>query len=123
MRYGTIVQYFEDKKFGFIRPDVGPDVFFHLSAVGACTPPKRIKVGQPVKFELKPPAEQPEKEKLSRMERAEAAAAKSASEQRAQAKLVELIDKIPGATLDDVAKRERPRRHPRARQKKPTWRR
>jgi len=122
MRYGTIVQYFEEKRFGFIRPDVGPDVFFHLSAVGACTPSKRIKVGQPVKFELKPVVvEQPER--MSRMERAEAAAAKSTPEQRAQAKLVELIDKIPGATLDDVSKRERPRRHPRARQKKPTWRR
>ena len=121
MLYGTIVQYFEEKKFGFIRPDVGPDVFFHLSAVGACTPPKRIKVGQPVKFELKPPTEQPER--MTRMEREEAAAAKSTPEPRAQAKLVELIDKIPGATLDDVATRERPRRHPRARQKKPTWRR
>lgn len=121
MRYGTIVQYFEEKKFGFIRPDVGPDVFFHLSAVGACTPPIRIKVGQPVKFELMPPAEPAER--MSRLEREEAAAAKSAHEQRTQAKLVELIDKIPGATLDDVAKRERPRRHPRARQKKPTWRR
>lgn len=118
MRYGTIIQFFEEKKYGFIRPDVGPDVFFHVSAVGACTPPKRIKVGQPVKFELKPQSEQERKDRSEREELGQ-----SQPEQRTQAKLVELIDKIPGATLDDVAKSERPRRHPRARQKKPDWRR
>ena len=52
MRYGTIIEYFEDKKYGFIRPDVGPDVFFHISAIGACDPRLKIRPGQPVKYEL-----------------------------------------------------------------------
>ena len=59
MRYGTIVQYFTDKGYGFIRPDVGPNIFFHITALGACDPAPQIKLGQPVKFELAPEDELP----------------------------------------------------------------
>jgi cold shock CspA family protein len=120
MRYGTIVQYFSDKGYGFIRPDVGPNVFFHITALGACEPPPQIKLGQPVKFELVPDAEL-QARRQSRRDDEESQ--KPSPPLRAQAKLVELIAKIPGATLDDVAKKPRSTRHPRARQKKPTWRR
>ncbi|MHB0960213.1 MAG: cold-shock protein [Pirellulaceae bacterium] len=120
MRYGTIIQYFEEKGYGFIEPDVGPNIFFHITALGACQPPPQIKLGQPVKFELMPTAEQNAR-RPSRQE--DEASSRPAPLQRAQAKIIELIDKIPGATLDDIATRPRSTRHPRARKKKPTWRR
>jgi cold shock CspA family protein len=120
MRYGTIVQYFDDKGYGFIRPDVGPNIFFHITALGACDPQRQIKLGQPVKYELIPNTELQARRQARRDDEE---SAKPSPPLRAQAKLVELIDKIPGATLDDVTKRPRSTRHPRARQKKPTWRR
>jgi cold shock CspA family protein len=120
MRYGTIVQYFSEKGYGFIRPDVGPNIFFHITALGASDRPPVIKLGQPVKFELVP-AEELDARRESQRERP--GSAEPAPRLRAQAKVVELIDKIPGGTLDDAAKKQRPTHHPRARQKKPTWRR
>ena len=48
---------FPDKKFGFIQPDKGADIFFHVSAVGACDPQVQIEVGQAVKYELMTNAE------------------------------------------------------------------
>ena len=48
---------------------------------------------------------------------------KSDKPTRRKAKLVELIDKIPGGILDDVAEKQPSTRHPCARKKKPTWRR
>jgi cold shock CspA family protein len=119
MRYGTIVQYFSDKGYGFIRPDVGPNIFFHITALGACDPPPQIKLGQPVKFELVPHDELPARRKLRRDDDE---SGKPSPPLRAQARLVELIDRIPGASLDDVAKETQTKRHPRARRKKPTWR-
>jgi len=119
MRYGTIVQYFSDKGYGFIRPDVGPNIFFHITALGACDPPPQIKLGQPVKFELAP---DDELQRRRQRRRDDDESGKPSPPLRAQAKLVELIDRIPGASLDDVAKKQQPKRHPRARRKKPTWR-
>ncbi|MHB8972865.1 MAG: cold-shock protein [Pirellulaceae bacterium] len=120
MRYGTIVQYFADKGFGFIQPDMGSTVFFHITALGPCDPPPQIKLGQPVKYELAPEAEVKAR-RPARQDDEESG--KVAAPLRAQAKLVELIDKIPGATLDDIANRPQSTRHPRAQKKKPTWRR
>ena len=59
MRYGTVVQYFPAKGFGFIRPDFGPDIFFHITALGACESQLQIEPGQPVKYELVPGTEAP----------------------------------------------------------------
>lgn len=111
MRYGTIIKYFPDKKFGFIR-DSGLDVFFHVSALEEAETPPEIEVGQAVKFEL-----------MSRAEaRQESGGASRDRSEQPKAKLVVLIDKIPGATLSEFDGSKRTRRHPRARQKKPTWR-
>ncbi len=120
MRYGTVVQYFPDKGYGFIRPDLGPHVFFHFTALGGPGAPPQIRLGQPVRFELAPAAEEPAR-RAPRLGKTDAAGA--ASRLRAVARVVELIDKIPGGTLEDVARQQRPARHPRARRKKPTWRR
>lgn len=116
MRYGTIVRWDDKKKFGFIRPDRGPDVFFHISALGACMEP-RIEPGQPVKYEVDP-ATLPKRVKKSEIDPEKPRTPPPA----AKAMMVELIDKIPGALLDQVADEARIAHHPKARRKKPTWR-
>ena len=120
MRYGTVVQYFPAKGFGFIRPDVGPDIFFHITALVLCEPTLQIDPGQPVKFELVPDTEPKSR---GRLKRSDEDATKPAQPVRPQAKLVELIDKIPGAILEETAQQQQSAAHPRARKKKPSWRR
>src|SRR5687768_5566684 len=120
MRYGTVVQFFPAKGFGFIRPDVGSDIFFHVSAIGACEPIRDIPLGQAVKFELIPGTEPKRRRRGSDDD--EATETELEKPVRPQAKLVELIDRIPGGTLEG-ADSPLPDRHPRSRRKKPTWRR
>lgn len=117
MLYGTIVRYLPAKRFGFIRPDFGPDVFFHVTALGAGQGAPRIVPGQPVQYELAPGSAA---RSTRRPDRDDASA--SPAPLHPQAQRVELIDRIPGGTLGEAA--ENPlARHPRARRKKPTWRR
>lgn len=120
MLYGTVIQYFPAKGFGFIRADFGPDVFFHVTALGACEPLPRIEPGQAVKYELVPGTESKPRR---HSKRADDDSEKPSETVRPQAKLVELIDKIPGAVMEQSAESQQPVRHPRARKKKPTWRR
>lgn len=117
MRYGTVIQYFPAKGFGFIKPDVGPDIFFHVTAIGACQETPEIKSGQAVKYELVPGTEPKRKRRLRRDDEDDAEGKEPV---RPQAKFVELIDRIPGAVLEPPAE---PAHHPKARRKKPTWRR
>jgi cold shock CspA family protein len=119
MRYGTIIQFFPARRFGFIRPDTGPDIFFHISALGGCEAEPQIKPGQAVKYELVPGTE-PKSRRRSR--RSDEDAEHPVEPVRPQAKLVELIDKIPGGRLQGTP-RKLPPPHPRARRKKPSWRR
>ena len=119
MRYGTIVKYFPDKSFGFIRPDAGPDVFFHISVLDAGETQPEVQLGQPVKYELMPRGEVPPSDRDSATDERPAGRSRS----RLRAKLVELIDKLPGGTLADVDASQESTRHERARRKKPTWRR
>lgn len=110
MRYGTVLQFFPAKGFGFIKPDTGPDIFFHVSALGACEEPPEIEPGQPVKYQLEPFSE------------AKANAKPGQSEPpRRRATTLELLDKLPGGTLE--APRDYPPRHPRSQRRKPRWRR
>ena len=109
MRYGIITAYFEEKGFGFIKPDVGQDVFFHVTALGACEEFPQITLGQPVKFELEP------------KKRTEDDPPADGKDSRRRAKMVELIDKLPGGQLEDD-ETVRAKRHPKARRKKASWR-
>lgn len=104
MNYGVIHHVVFDKGFGFIRPDRGPDIFFPAVAVqdGRFD---FIGPEQPVKYEL---------EKLSEEEKKKA--------KGPRAKIVILIDKIPGGILED-APVVRAKHHPKSRARKATWKR
>jgi len=117
MLYGTVIEYFPARGFGFIRPDRGQDIYFHITSLGACQAPPKILPGQPVKYDLVPGTE-PKLRRRTRHDEEEVV--KPARPVRPQAQLVELIDRIPGATLENSPER-RPDRHPRSRRKKPTW--
>ncbi|MCO6456496.1 MAG: cold shock domain-containing protein [Pirellulaceae bacterium] len=120
MQYGTVIRYFPQKGYGFIRPERGPDVFFHISSLGACQAVPDIQAGQPVKYDLEVDTDpqfarrrpHPDDEPSER----------SAAAVQPRARLVELIDKLPGVSLDEVEQTPEPR-HPKARRRKPTWRR
>lgn len=118
MRYGIVIDYFPAKGFGFIRPDTkGPDIYFHITSLGACQQPPKILPGQPVKYELVPGTEP----KLRRRPSKEIdEPAKAERPLRPQAQMVELIDRIPGATLENSPEKL-PGRHPRSRRRKPSW--
>jgi cold shock CspA family protein len=121
MLYGTVVRYFPKKGFGFIQADYGPDVFFHATALGACIANPDIKPGQAVKYELVPGTEPKRGRPMPPRDRRDASGSEPTGP---QAQLVELIDRIPGGSLDEMEQSQQPdTRHPRARRRKPTWRR
>jgi hypothetical protein len=93
-------------------------VFFHVSALGGCKPEPLIEPGQPVKYEL-----MSEMELEEERPRSEKDPDKPDQPDRPQAKMVELVDKLPGADLEKQSQELQSDRHPRARKKKPTWRR
>jgi cold shock CspA family protein len=117
--YGVIVQWFPAKKFGFIAPDRGPDIFFHISAIGGCQP-TFVEIGQPVKYELEPGTEPKRPPRRSRLD---GPAPEPEERKSPVAKLVEFIDRIPGAVLEAPDDTSRVAHHPKARRKKPNWRR
>lgn len=106
MYYGEIKQVNKEKGYGFIRPDRGPDIFFLLSVVddgglGHITPRQIVSY----ELEKRDPEADPAKDKGPR------------------AKRVLIIDRLPGGDLPPAPDSMQVKHHPRARQKKPTWRR
>ncbi|MBM4004302.1 MAG: cold shock domain-containing protein [Planctomycetes bacterium] len=118
MRYGIVVQFFPEKGYGFIRPDRGAEIFFHITALGACQPPPLIQPGQAVKYELVPGTEPKPARRKRRMDDEPP----PQPTERPRAQFVELIDRIPGGLLKETIPSGRPM-HPKSRRRKPTWRR
>ena len=111
MLYGFIRTLNRDRGFGFIRQEGGRDVYFPADAV-ADNGFLRLIVEQPVKFELV---------KLTREQREEQRESKEKKGPRAS--LVQPIDRMPGGVLPQPPQEMAPRHHPRARQRKPIWKR
>jgi cold shock CspA family protein len=105
MFYGTIKRIEPQRGFGFIETG-GRDVYFHATEIGDDVF-RRLQVDQPVAFEYAPRERdvKPEERKGPRA-----------------AKLT-LIERIPGGTLPQAPQELAPRHHPRARQRKATWKR
>ena len=106
MFYGTIKSISPDRGFGFIAHEGGRDVYFHAVDIGDETF-RRLTLDQPVKFEFakREKTENPEERKGPR-------AAK-----------IELIDRLPGGVMERLPQELAPRHHPKARQRKATWKR
>jgi cold shock CspA family protein len=103
MRYGVVKSVSFERGFGFIDAGGKKDVYFHATVVedGAFD---RIGPEQAVMFELAPRQKDDQPDKGPR------------------AKTVRLIDRLPGGILPPPTQAQAPRHHPKARQRKPTWR-
>jgi cold shock CspA family protein len=103
MLYGVVKAVNFDRGYGFISRERGRDVYVHATVVesGAFD---RIRREQPVMYELE--RKDPE----------------APPEQGPRAKVVRLIDKLPGGLLPPPPQALAPRHHPKSRQRKPKWR-
>jgi cold shock protein len=109
MLYGIVKHISPDRGFGFIDQDGGRDVYFHAVDIGDEVF-QRLRADQPVMFELakrdrNADAEEPTERKGPRASR------------------IEVIDRIPGGILAAPPQELSPRHHPRAKQRKATWKR
>jgi cold shock CspA family protein len=109
MDYGIITRVMFDKGFGFIRPSRGPDIFFPAIAVQD-NQFNFIQPEQPVKYEL---------ERVSIEDRE----ARKTPSKGPRAKLVVLIEKIPGGELPPDPETMRAKHHPNSKGRKATWKR
>ncbi|HEX5105897.1 MAG TPA: cold shock domain-containing protein [Pirellulaceae bacterium] len=112
MLYGTIKNVAPNRGFGFIEPSgSGLDVYFHATVIGDDVF-QRLRPGQAVKYELV---------KLTEAERERRRELKE--KPKPKAGKIELIDKLPGGILPRPTQDIAPRHHPKARQRKATWKR
>jgi cold shock CspA family protein len=105
MFYGTIKRIEPDRGFGFIETG-GRDVYFHATDIGDEVF-QRLRLFQPVSFEYAP-----REKDVPPLERKGPRAIK-----------LVLIDRIPGGILPRTPQELAPKHHPRARQRKATWKR
>jgi CspA family cold shock protein len=105
MFYGTIKRLDPARGFGFIETG-GRDVYFHAADIGAELF-QRLTLFQPVMFEYAPREKdvKPEERKGPR------------------AVKLKLIERIPGGILPRAPQELAPKHHPKARQRKATWKR
>src|SRR6185369_11743866 len=106
MYYGTIKSLAPDRGFGFIANEGGKDVYFHAVDIGDETF-RRLTIHQPVKFEYAP------RDKNENF----------AARKGPRAIKLELIDRLPGGIMELPPAEMAPRHHPKARQRKATWKR
>lgn len=105
MFYGTIKRISPGRGFGFIDTG-GRDVYFHAADIGDEVF-RQLRPDQPVAFEYAPRERglEPEEQKGPR------------------AIKLKLIARIPGGTLPRTPQELAPQHHPKARQRKATWKR
>jgi|SRR5688572_7989811 len=106
MFYGTIKSLSPERGFGFIEHEGGLDVYFHAVDIGDEVF-RQLRLFQPVMFEFakrKPDA-------------------KPAEKKGPRAAKMKLIERIPGGILPPTPQKLAPKHHPRARQRKATWKR
>jgi cold shock CspA family protein len=103
MFYGIVQNLNRERGFGFIRQEGRPDVYFHATVVEEAAF-DRILPDQAVMFDLA--KRDPD----------------AADDRGPQAAKVKLIARIPGGILPPPTQALAPKHHPKARQRKPTWR-
>ena len=112
MLYGIIKNIAPNRGFGFIEPSgSGQDVYFHATDIGNEVF-LRLEAGQPVKYELIKLTEEQREKRRELKEKPKPKAAR-----------VELIDRMPGGIMQRPTQDVSPRHHPKARQRKATWKR
>jgi CspA family cold shock protein len=112
MLYGYIKHIAPARGFGFIEPSgSGQDVYFHATAIGDDVF-QRLIPGQPVKYELVKLTEEQREKRRELKEKPKPAAGR-----------VELIDRMPGGIMQRPTQDIAPRHHPKAKQRKATWKR
>ncbi len=104
MRVGHIIKLIPERKFGFIKSDhFRDDVFFHFSALRGGLQGRFLEENQEVEFEIN---------EILRLD-----------EQKLEATIVQTPARPLSKTLDEKSiKTMQASHHPRARQRKPTWR-
>src|SRR4051794_8973149 len=105
MFYGTIKRIEPDRGFGFIETG-GLDVYFHAVDIGDEVF-RQLQPDQPVTFEYAPRERNVE----------------PAERKGPRAVKLKLIDRIPGGVLPRTPQELAPKHHPKARQRKATWKR
>ena len=103
MLYGIVQKMNRERGFGFIFQEGRPDVYFHATVVENNAFDQMLP-DQPVMFELA--KRDPE----------------AKDDRGPNATKVKLIDRIPGGILPPPTQALAPRHHPKARQRKPSWR-
>ena len=105
MRIGKVVRIFPAKQFGFLAADnLREDVFFHFSTVPQGDRPDGWETGQEIEFEL---------DELRRIKEGDL-----------KAKLVRIATRPQSIKVQEGGLRPTAHKHhPKARQRKPTWRR
>jgi cold shock CspA family protein len=105
MFYGIIKRLEENRGFGFIQTE-GRDVYFHATDIGDEVF-RLLQVNQPVTFEYAPREKNVE----------------PADRKGPRAVKLSLIERMPGGILPRDPENLAPRHHPKARQRKATWKR
>src|SRR5688572_21053862 len=106
MYYGVIKSITFERGFGFIAQEGGRDVYFHATDVGDEVF-QRLQLHQAVTFEY-----------VKRT-----AAERENPQKGPRAAKIKLIDRLPGGILPPDPQEMTPKHHPKARQRKATWKR